>query len=102
MDTYLGPIHEVVVLGDATVGPTAETLADLRQHYIPNRILLCRAADAAPEGMSPALAPIFEGKASLGEEPTVYVCRNFECRAPISGEVAARAMWDRLAELGHG
>jgi len=102
MDTYLGPIHEIVVLGDATEGPTAETLADLRKRYIPNRILLCRAPDVAQEKLSPALAPIFEGKALLGEEPMVFVCQNFECREPISGEVVARAMWERLAELGHG
>jgi uncharacterized protein len=102
MDAYLGPIYEIVVLGDAVAGPTAETLADLRRRYVPNRILLCRAADAPHDLFSPALAPIFEGKSPLGPEPTVFVCQNFECREPISGEAAARAMWERLAELGHG
>ncbi|MBX3412340.1 MAG: thioredoxin domain-containing protein [Pirellulales bacterium] len=102
MDAYLGPIYEIVVLGDPTQGPTAEALADLRGRYVPNRVLLCRSPNVPPAHRSPALGPIFEGKTLRDDEPAVFVCQGFECREPISGLTAARARWAQLAELGHG
>jgi hypothetical protein len=52
----------------------------------------------APPHRSPALDTMFAGKTPLGAEPTVFVCQNFTCDAPVSGLAAAVAAWQRLSE----
>ena len=94
-DMLLGPMPEIVIVGDPGRSPTAEVLGDLHQRYVPNLVLACRSPEA-PGDRSP-LEAAFEGKQLL-EEPTVYVCENFACQAPIAGPEAALATWERLAE----
>jgi hypothetical protein len=38
----------------------------------------------------------FRGKTMLAAEPTVYICENFACQAPVSGVEAALQAWDEL------
>jgi len=95
LDMYLGPMPEVLVLGDAATSPTSEVLANLRDRYLPNRLLSCRPS-AGGAGGSDRLNAIYQGKQAAGEEPTVFVCQNFTCGTPASGKDAAIAKWDEL------
>ncbi|MCR4413577.1 MAG: thioredoxin domain-containing protein, partial [Thermoguttaceae bacterium] len=89
LDTALGPTPEVVVLGSLDEAATGEVLDRLRRRYIPDKIVAFR-RDASTGGRrSPALEGIFGGKASIPPGPTVYVCENFTCQAPVSGKDAA-------------
>jgi hypothetical protein len=94
-DMLAGPLPEIAIIGDPRRGDTAAVLSDLRRRYLPNRVLACRAP--GQEGGSPHLAPLFRGKSLSGDEPTVYLCENFACQAPVSGREAAIGVWDRLA-----
>ena len=94
LDLSLGPVHEIVVLGDTATGETAAALADLRGRFLPNKVVACR-ADAEAENGSGELDPIFTGRQKTGE-PTVYVCENFTCQAPVAGQGAAVAKWQEL------
>ena len=40
------------------------------------------------EAANTPFAVILEGKVSLDEQPTLYVCRNFHCELPVSGEAS--------------
>jgi uncharacterized protein YyaL (SSP411 family) len=93
-DMFLGPMQEIVVFGDRTTSSTATVISDLRKRYLPNHVTACRALDA-PEG-SPHLASLFAGKSSDGPEPTVYICRDFTCSAPVSGPEAVGKALDEL------
>ena len=95
LDMHLGPMPEIVVLGDAANGDTRDALAELRRRFAPNRVLACRRSTEDSDGSSP-LQAIFEGKSAAGQEPTVFLCENFTCQAPISGRKAAIAAWDKL------
>ena len=75
---------------------TAAAISELRKRFIPNRVLACRAKPDAT-GQSPALAALFAGKSAAGPGPTVYICEQFACQAPISGKDGAIAQWDKLA-----
>jgi len=98
LDTYLGPMSEIVILGDAEEEETAEVITNLRSRYLPNRVVACRPQAEVEDG-SPELDPIFTGRFSQGEPPTVYVCEKFTCLEPVSGKHAAIAAWNRLEEM---
>lgn len=94
LDRYLGPTPEIVILGDVTQGDTRTVVQELFRRFIPNKVVAARAANAES---TPALQPLFEGKAPSGGEPTIFLCENFACQAPISGKEAILAAWDHLA-----
>ncbi|NLF71037.1 MAG: thioredoxin domain-containing protein [Candidatus Anammoximicrobium sp.] len=93
-EMLLGPLPEIAIVGDPSRGDTAAVLSDLRRRYLPNRTLACRVP--GHEGDSGPLAALFQGKSLCGPEPTVYVCENFACQAPVTGRQAAIGLWDRL------
>ena len=94
-DMLLGPVPEIAIIGDPSHGDTGAVVSDLRRRYLPNRVVACRAPGR--EGGSRHLAPLFQGKSLSGAEPTVYLCENFACQAPVSGRQAVIRLWDRLA-----
>ena len=96
LDIYLGPVPEIVVLGEVHQHDTAALLSDLRRRYVPNRVLACRSA-AKISGGSPSLDPIFAGKEAQDCLPTIFVCQDFTCDAPVSGSEAILQTWVRLA-----
>ena len=108
LDMVLGPTPEIVILGDPQLPETAAVLADLRQRYVPNKLVACRKGDQVATG-SPApsalldkpavapLAPLFAGKELHGPQPAVFICEHFACQAPRFGKEAAIAEWSRLA-----
>ncbi len=97
-DMLLGPLPEIAIVGDPRDRDTGAVLTDLQRRYLPNRVVACRAPGG--QGGSPHLSALFQGKSPAGEEPTVYVCENFACQAPVSGREAVIRLWDRLAPAG--
>jgi uncharacterized protein YyaL (SSP411 family) len=95
LDMYFGPTPEIVIIGDARNAETAAALAALRNHYIPNKVVACRAPDSKVSG---PLDPLFAGKSLVGPQPGVFICENFACREPAFGRAAAMAAWDELAK----
>jgi uncharacterized protein len=98
LDMFLGPTPEIVLQGDSAHTDTAAVLRDLYGRFIPNKIVALRsaAADANFSTHSGALDPLFAGKAPLATEPTVFVCENFACQAPVSGHHDISAKFDEL------
>jgi len=99
LDYLLGPTPEIVVLGPAEMRQKA--VLALNRRYIPRRVLAARtgwetrATDDAAR--SARLDPLFTGKTAGSDPPSVYVCQNFACQAPVSGLAAAERLWDELA-----
>jgi len=99
LDLHLGPLSELVVLGDPRQNDTASALAGLFGTYVPNRVVACRPRAQVPGG-STHLDRLFAGKSPLAPPPTVYVCRNFSCQPPVSGPAAAADLWRQLSTPG--
>ncbi|MEO1495920.1 MAG: thioredoxin domain-containing protein [Planctomycetota bacterium] len=86
LDLYLGPAKELVVLGEeAATGPIA---AKLRKSYAPRTLLAGRMGSGH---RSPHLESVFAGKSETPGEPTLYVCQNHACQAPLVGAAAIGA-----------
>jgi len=85
-DMVVGPTPEIVILGDPNSADTAAVLADLRHRYLPNKVVACRAGTETASN-SP-LSELFAGRKAIGPEPTVFICENFTCQAPVTGKAA--------------
>jgi hypothetical protein len=100
LDMFLGPTPEIVLLGTPDQPDTAAILHELRTRFIPSKVVALRPAAArSSDGQSKALDPLFTGKTALALQPTLYVCENFACQAPVNGREAAI---EKIASLASG
>ena len=62
---------------------------EIQTRYLPTKVLALADGD-------PVMAQLIEGKASIKGKPTVYVCENFACKAPVADLVALRGQLDSM------
>jgi hypothetical protein len=78
----------------AVVGPSADPrTAELHQAALlvapPGAVLALGDGEAGPGGGAAAV-PLLEGRLPVGGSPTVYVCREFTCRTPLTDPMELR------------
>ncbi|MDR4507938.1 MAG: hypothetical protein MRJ65_06825 [Candidatus Brocadiaceae bacterium] len=79
----IGPSYEIVIVGNLRSGNTKEMLNSLRRHFIPNKVVILRPADEeAPE--ITRIAKFTEHQSSIDGKATVYVCRDYTCKMPVT------------------
>jgi uncharacterized protein YyaL (SSP411 family) len=66
---------------------------EIRTRYLPTKVLALADGD-------PALAQLTEGKGSIKGMPTVYVCENFACKAPVTDVEALKRQLDAMPAEG--
>jgi len=71
LDLHFAPPRELAVFADLNDEITRAVLAP----WQPNAVVAFGPADGVP---------LLEGKHRVGGKPTVYVCENFACRAPVT------------------
>jgi uncharacterized protein YyaL (SSP411 family) len=90
LDRYLGPSHELVLVGDLARDDTKDAIAAIHRRYLPQSVLAVR--DSGPvdanASRSGQLDKIFAGKVSPGGQPVLYICQDFACQAPAAGLAA--------------
>lgn len=96
LDMHLGPTPELVLLGKPGSNEMQRVVADLRRRFVPNKLVALRPTGKAAATQSPYLKDLFAGKQATGNEPTLFVCRDFTCEAPIVGVDAILAAWEVL------
>ena len=88
-DMVVRGIDEVALIGDMESAAGSEILAVLRRSYRPNLIAAWSREDVARH----TLIPLLSGRSMIEGRTTVYVCRNFACRLPVtSAEETAAAL----------
>jgi len=82
-DFLEGSPRQIVIAGDSDSPETKALLAEVRRHFLPNRVLLL--ADGA-EGQSylGETNEAIRAMSMVGEKPAAYVCENFVCKAPVT------------------
>lgn len=95
LDLLLGPTPEIVIVGDLQQPATKDALQSLRQRFLPNQVVACRPVNGSG-ARSSHLDPLFEGRTGGSGGPTVYICQDFACQAPVAGD-AIEATWQKLA-----
>jgi uncharacterized protein YyaL (SSP411 family) len=98
LDSYLGPMPELVILGSDDRAATAEVLRAVHRHYLPNKVVAFRPSPGPDGHRAKALDAAFQGKQPIPPGPTLYVCEHLTCQAPVSGKEAALAAVASLAQ----
>lgn len=84
LDFYLSEPREIVLVQGASA--EADFLFALNEKYDPNKILLVK-----NEGEDLSVpSPLLEGRTAIGGKPTVYICKNYTCAAPITDLASLR------------
>jgi uncharacterized protein YyaL (SSP411 family) len=100
VDLHVGPAYEIAILGNQEEQATQRVITDLRRRFFPNRVVAARAEGSGFGVQGPgkrALDLLFEGREAKSPPPTVYVCENFACQAPVNGADEVIALWDKLS-----
>jgi uncharacterized protein len=79
-DMLVNGLAEVAIVGNPTAESTKEILDTLRQRYRPNVITALSRQNLDEHEMIPLLSY----RKMRGDQPTVYVCRNFACQMPVT------------------
>ncbi|MGZ8520097.1 MAG: thioredoxin domain-containing protein [Candidatus Binatia bacterium] len=88
LDLYLEKPREVVIIGEPGDVRVEELLTKIHSVYQPNLTLQL----ARPNESQEKLSPLLRGKSQVGGNPTVYVCHDSTCSAPVTS-------WDELKPL---
>jgi hypothetical protein len=98
LDRWLGPAHELVLVGDVHREDSQSVLPLLQRHYLPRSVVAVRLDDRANRAAhrSAALDKIFAGKTSRDGQPVLFVCQNFTCEEPAVGLAAIEARLETL------
>jgi uncharacterized protein YyaL (SSP411 family) len=82
VDFALGPSFEIVIAGRPESSDTRAMLDALRGRFVPNKVVLLRAADEA--GGLAKLAPFVGPMGAVDGRATAYVCTDYNCKQPTT------------------
>jgi hypothetical protein len=82
VDFGVGPSYEVVIVGDTKAADTQAMLAALRAKFVPNKVVLLRPPEEAPE--ITRVAEFTKYHVQLNHQATAYVCLNYYCELPTN------------------
>jgi uncharacterized protein YyaL (SSP411 family) len=74
LDFSLSRPKEIAIIGDPLDQGTRRLLRTIFGRYLPNKVVACSASD----GLF-----LLENRTQIDGKPTVYVCENYTCRAPV-------------------
>ncbi len=80
VDMLAGEQDEVAIVGDPANESTLDLLKVVREPYRPNVITALAKSDVADEH----IIPLLSYRTMRSGKPTVYVCRNFACKMPVT------------------
>ena len=83
MDFWIGPSYEIVIIGNSCAKDTKEMLEALRKHFIPNKVVILKAAKSkSPEIIR--IAEFTKYQTSIDGKATAYVCADYKCKMPTT------------------
>lgn len=83
IDFGIGPVYEVVIVGNYRADDTRQMLQALRTAFLPNKVVLLRPTEQeSPEILR--FAKYVEPYVSIDGKATAYVCRNYICSLPTT------------------
>jgi len=82
LDFYLSsPVQ--VVLSSQNVEEAQAFVAEISRHFLPNKIVVFSQSGVTDNELF-NLIPLIKDKVAIQGKPTVYICENYTCKAPIT------------------
>ncbi|HID28673.1 MAG TPA: thioredoxin domain-containing protein [Desulfobacterales bacterium] len=82
LDFMVGPSREIVIAGDPSLEATRAMINAIHSKFLPNKVLLLR-PDGSEGKRLATMSPFVESMVPMNNQPTVYVCEQYACQAPI-------------------
>lgn len=82
VDFLLDVPKEIVIVTARSRAEAEPLLAEIREAFVPNRVLAV-ATEAAAEAAA-SVVPLLDSKIAIGGKPTAYVCEKQICALPTS------------------
>lgn len=83
LDTALGPVHDIVIVGEREAADTKALMNALADHYLPHVMVLFRPGDD-PDHMTSTLAPFTANLYPIDGKATAYICTGNTCAIPTT------------------
>jgi uncharacterized protein len=92
LDFHLGPVEEIVIVGNPRDAETKKVLAAMHSRFRPHHVLATRFVGDEPgwDKSVEDMLPLLKDKTSLGPV-TTYLCHNGTCQAPLESAETAVA-----------
>ncbi|MCG3220870.1 MAG: thioredoxin domain-containing protein, partial [Candidatus Heimdallarchaeota archaeon] len=97
LDFALGPSHEVVIIGESETKETMNMINELRQQYLPNKVVLFKEANKKDEIAQ--IVELLNEYKMIDNKPTAYVCKEFVCKKPTTEiNIMLKQLWEKEEE----
>ncbi len=83
LDSAIGPLHDVVIVGKRDSSDTRAMIDALESHYLPNVLVLFRPIGES-DYLLTSLAPFTRTLCSISEKATAYFCTGHTCAIPTT------------------
>lgn len=83
LDFYLSAPREIVVVGQPEDPAMKQLMSIITSRYLPGVVIAGSNPDESHMDM-----PLLQGKGMMENKPTVYLCENYACKAPITDPAA--------------
>ena len=81
LDFFIGPVYEIVIVGDPNSKETEKVLHAIRTRFVPNKVMLLKKEnDTRLEN----LAGFTKDMKTIAGKTTAYICQNFVCSKPMT------------------
>ncbi len=97
LDFSLSTPMEIAIAGPPTAPETQAMLRAVRQPFAPNKVV--GLAGGAQDGTAEAI-PYLDRKVPIGGKPTVYICRNYTCKKPLTDPETVRQALLQATQTG--
>ena len=92
LDFYLSKPREIAIVGRPGDPATKSLIEVINLRYLPNKVLAGKSSETTATNMD---IPLLQGRVSIENRPTVYVCESYACQAPVTDPDALAALLDR-------
>ncbi|MGB2987871.1 MAG: thioredoxin domain-containing protein [Phycisphaerae bacterium] len=93
-DFFLYPTREIAIAGKPGSADTRRFLDVIHHRFIPNKVLALVEPGAPGAALVEERIPLLRYKQTMSGETTVYVCRNHNCKLPVTDEAALLKILD--------
>jgi uncharacterized protein len=84
VDFMVGPSREIVIAGNPGIDATRTMTRKIQEKFLPNKVVLFRPDEGPVADECIALSPFLADMHAQKPKPTVYICEQFACKAPVT------------------